>query len=443
MRSIRRYRPIDISWITRDGWLLLTPRIIQSFARSALVVLLAIYLEKQGLSTAKIGIFFTAGLAGGTFFAFILALKGDRLGRRRVMVYLTLAASLPGFALFATDDFLMLCTFAFLGSLAIGGGGGDPLQIMERAAMPETVTPEKRTDLFAIAAIFRNAASALGALSAGLPIIFQSAFGWGEVDSFKPIMLGYAILVALSAVMYALLSPKVTVAKPPKWVNPATLPHRGVIFRLSGLFALDSFGHGLVLESLVSLWFHNEFGLSIGSLAFLWFGWHLITASSFWIAARLAARIGHVNTIVFAHLPSNLFLIALPFAPTAWVAILLWQIRSFFQLMDSPVRNSYIVGIVPSEERVAMSAYTSISQTGATSVTPTVAGALWGVGSAAIPFVSAGIIRVTYDLLLWYIFHNLKTEEEKASEQEATSEQTPTEDRSSEVSPAADNPPAS
>ena len=184
MRSTRGLRLIDISWITRDGWLLLTPRVVQSFARSALVVLLAIYLQQQGLSTAKIGIFSTAGLAGATFFAIILALKGDRLGRRRVMVYLILAASLPGFALFATDDFLILCAFAFMGSLSIGGGGGDPVQIMERADMPETVPPEKRTDLFAIAANLRNASSALGALAAGLPVISQSTLGMSEVDSY-------------------------------------------------------------------------------------------------------------------------------------------------------------------------------------------------------------------------------------------------------------------
>ncbi|MCH7477196.1 MAG: LysM peptidoglycan-binding domain-containing protein [SAR324 cluster bacterium] len=190
----------------------------------------------------------------------------------------------------------------------------------------------------------------------------------------------------------------------------------------------------------MSLWFHDHFGIGLSSLAFLWFGWHLIIATSFWVAARLAARIGHINTIVFAHIPSNLFLIALPFAPTAWVAITLWQVRSFFQLMDSPVRNSYIVGIVPSEERVAMSAYTSISQTGAAAITPTVAGAVWNIGSAAIPFISAGVIRVTYDILLWLMFHNLKTEEEKASAQVPGSEQMPAGPQPKEVPPTAEPP---
>ena len=420
---IVKNRLIDVSWISRDGWLLLAPRFVQAFARTALVVLLAIYLEKQGLSLTKIGLFFTVGLVGGTCYSFLLALKGDWLGRRRVMIYLTMVGSLPGFALFATDEFLILCVFAFLGSLVIGGGGGDPLQVMERAALPETCPPEKRTDMFAIAAITRNAGAGLGALAAGLPVIFQSSFGMSEVNSIKPIILSYAILMLVAGLLYSLLSARITMVRPPKWVNPVTLPHRGIIFKLSGLFALDSFGHGFVLESLVSLWFHDHFGISIGSLAFLWFVWHLITASSFWFAARLAARIGHVNTIVFAHLPSNLFLIALPFAPEAWVAITIWQVRSFFQLMDSPIRNSYIVGIVPPEERVAMSAYTSISQTGAAATTPTVAGAVWGIESATIPFVSAGVIRVGYDLLLWYMFRNLKTEEEKAKEEAEVEDQ--------------------
>ena len=413
----RRSPRFDLSWINRDGWLLIVARFIQSLARGSMVVFLAIYLSLQGLSAPQIGLFFTFGLIGATVFAFILALKGDRLGRRRVMVFFSVAAGTLGFALFAINDVFSLMLFSFVGSLAIGGAGGDPLAVLERAALPETCPPEKRTDLFAINSIARSSGSAIGALAGALPLLLQGSFGVGEVDSYKPVMLGYGCIMLLSALLYKALSPKIEIAKAPQWVNPVTLPHRGVIFRLSGLFALDSFGHGLVLESLVSLWFHERHGLELGSIALIWFGWNVITSMSYWIAARVAARIGHINTIVFAHIPSNLLLVLLPFAPTAWVAVLLWQVRAFFQLMDSPVRNSYIVAIVPSEERVAMSAYTSISQTGARSIAPTIAGILWRVGSTSVPFISAGILRVIYDLLLWYQFHDLQTDEEKAKEE--------------------------
>ena len=417
MRISRWLPSFDVSWISRDAWLFLVARFLSSVARGSMVVFLAIYLDLQGLSVAQIGLFFTFGLVGATFFASILAVKGDHLGRRRVMVFFSVAAATLGFVLFTIDDAAILLLFSFAGSLAIGGGGGDPIGVLERAALPETCPPEKRTDLFAINSIARSSGSALGALAGAIPAILHGSLGFGEVDSYKPMMLAYGSVMLLSALLYNSLSPRIEIARPPKWVNPVTLPHRGVIFKLSGLFALDNFGHGLVLESLVTLWFHEHYGLELASLAFIWFGWNLITSISYWVAARLAARIGHINTIVFAHIPSNLLLLLLPFAPTAWLAVTLWQVRAFFQLMDSPVRSSYIVAIVPSEERIAMTAYTSISQTGAMSVAPSLAGALWRVGSTSIPFISAGVLRVVYDILLWYMFHDLRTEEEKAKKQ--------------------------
>ena len=417
MRISVRLPSLDLSWISRDAWIFLVARFLQSVARGAMVVSLAIYLGLQGLSAAQIGLFFAFGLIGATFFAFILALKGDNLGRRRVMVFFSVAAGILGLVLFTIDDVSILLLFAFVGSLVIGGAGGDPIGVLERAALPETCPPEKRTYLFAINSIARSSGSALGALAGGIPAILQGSLGFGEIDSFKPMMLAYGSIMILTALLYKSLSPRIEVAKPPKWVNPITLPHRGVIFKLSGLFALDSVGHGLVLESLVSLWFHEQHGVGIGSLAFLWFWWNIITSISYLVAARLAGRIGHINTIVFAHIPSNLLLILLPFAPTAWLAVAIWQVRAFFQLMDSPIRNSYIVAIVPSEERIAMTAYTSISQTGSRAGAPSLTGALWGMGYASVPFIAAGVLRVVYDILLWYMFHDLKTEEEKAKKQ--------------------------
>ena len=417
MRISERLPSFDLSWISRDARLFLVARFLSSVARGSMVVSLAIYLGLQGLSVAQIGLFFTFGLVGATFFAFILALKGDHLGRRRVMVFFSVAAGVLGFVLFTINDVSTLLLFAFVGSLAIGGAGGDPLGVLERAALPETCPPEKRTYLFAINSIARSSGSALGALAGGIPAILHGSLGFDEVDSFKPMMLAYGSIMLLTALLYKSLSPTIEIAKPPKWVNPVTLPHRGVIFKLSGLFALDNFGHGLVLESLISLWFHEQHGVGIGSLAFIWFWWNLITSISYLVAARLAGRIGHINAIVFAHIPSNLLLILLPFAPTAWLAVTLWQVRAFFQLMDSPVRNSYIVAIVPSEERIAMTAYTSISQTGSMSVAPSLSGVLWRMGFAGVPFIAAGALRVVYDILLWYMFHDLKTEEEKAKRQ--------------------------
>ena len=237
--------------------------------------------------------------------------------------------ALSGIALVMSESFSVLILAAFLGNLSgfVGGGGMGPL---EQAVLAGSATPQRRTDLFALFSLIGTIAGSLGALASGLPTLLQRALGLEELASFHPVFVAYTALALLTALLYSRLSSRVELPSgEARWANPFTLPSRSRIFTLAGLFTVDSFGTGLIVQSLASYWFFTRFGLQPGQLGALFFASHVLTAVSLWAAARLARRIGLLNTMVFTHIPSSLSLIAVPFVPEAWMAIALWLLRAF------------------------------------------------------------------------------------------------------------------
>ena len=259
-----------------------------------------------------------------------------------------------GVVMVLTDDVLVLTAFAFLGYLSgVGGGGGaQPTQPMEQASLADAASDDRRTDLFAVYGIVSTSAAAVGALAAGLPDVIQGQLGLTELAAFKAMFIAFVVLLVAVALLYGMLSSGVE-ARPEarRWVNPLTLPSRRIIFTLAALFSVDHFAGSLLLQSLVAYWFNTRFGLELGTLALVFFFSHVLAAISLWLAARIAARIGLINTMVFTHIPASLFLIAAAFAPTATLAVLFWQLRSFLSQMDVPTRTSYTMAVVGPEER--------------------------------------------------------------------------------------------
>ncbi|HEY5864235.1 MAG TPA: MFS transporter, partial [Candidatus Tectomicrobia bacterium] len=272
---------------------------------------------------------------------------------------------------------------------------------------------QRRTDLFALGSIVGTIAGSLGALAAGVPTLLQRAFGLAELASFHPMFVAYAVLALLTALLYSRLSSRVELSSgEARWTNPFTLPSRGRIFTLAGLFTVDSFGTGLIVQSLVSYWFFTRFGLQPGSLGALFFASSILTAISLWVAARLARRIGLLNTIVFTHIPSSLFLIAVPFVPEAWMAITLWLLRAFFVQMDAPTSQSYTMAVVAPAEQIAMASATTVTRSAGLAAGPSVGTALWTAIGPSAPFIVGGTVKIAYDLTLWWMFRRVKPPEE-------------------------------
>jgi predicted MFS family arabinose efflux permease len=197
-----------------------------------------------------------------------------------------------------------------------------------------------------------------------------------------------------------------------RWVNPLRLPSRARIMTLAGLFTVDSFGTGLLGQSLAAYWFFTRFGIPAQELGLMFFASHVLTAISLWVAARLASRIGLVNAMVLTHIPSSLLLIAIPFLPEPWLAVLFWLVRAFLVQMDAPTSQSYTMAVVGPEERSAMAAATSVSRSAGIAAGPAAAAALWGATSASAPFVVGGVSKIIYDLTLWVLFRRVKPPEE-------------------------------
>ena len=416
--SIVRHLPLR--WLTRDAWMFMLARGTRTFGRGAVGVLLAIYLDRIGFSVVQITLFISLGAAGSAFFAFVVALVGDTLGRRRLLVLFSLATAAAGLALVLTDQFLILGTAAFFGSFVVGGGGyGGPIQPLESASLPETAPPERRTDLFAIGGIVSTAAGALGALAAGLPVIFQSSFGVGELTSFKLVFAGYSALLAVQVLFYGLLSSVVEVrtARKQIWNNPLRLRSRRFIFSLTGIWSMDHFATGILVHSLVALWFFTKFEMELESIALIFFGSQIMSSLSLWTAAKLANRFGLVNTMVFTHIPGTLIIVAIPFMPFGWLAATLWLVRGFTNLMDTPAKQSYSMGMVAADERSAMGGINNVARNSMGTVSPILGGVLWNSFFPGAIFLACAAGKAIYLVSMYFTFRNVKPPEEQEREQ--------------------------
>jgi MFS family permease len=389
-------------------------RALYTCAHGSIAVLIALYLDKLGFGLIRIGLFLSAGVAGSAVFAFITTLVSERVGRRRLLVLFTLLSASAGLALVFTSNYIILLLFAFVGSISgVVGGASGSTQPLEQASLPDTAPPEKTTDLFAIYRIIGLSGVAIGTLAAGLPPIYQKVFGVTEIDSFRIVFIAITLFLLIAAIFYRLLSPAVEAGgTEQKWINPLRLPSRRIIFTLTGLFSLDHFAGSLFMQSLAAYWFYSKFGLTLESLALVFFFSQILAAISLWLAAKLANRIGLINTMVFTHIPSSLFLIAAAFAPAAWLAILFWQLRAFLSMMDVPTRDSYTMSVVQPNERVAMAGIHIVGRSISGTFGPSIATALWQVFSATVPLLGCAILKITYDLSLYFMFRNVKPPQE-------------------------------
>jgi predicted MFS family arabinose efflux permease len=220
----------------------------------------------------------------------------------------------------------------------------------------------------------------------------------------------YGALGLASFVLYQRLSP---LAEADGGTAPSALgPSRRRVYGLAALFSLDAFGGGLVLNSLLALWLFERFGLDVATTGAIFFATGLCSAASFFAAVPLARRFGLVNTMVFTHLPSSVFLVLVAFAPTLWLAFVLLVLRSLLSQMDVPTRSSYVMAVVQPEERPAAASVTAVPRSLASAAAPLLSGWLLGVSAFGWPLVAAGVLKIAYDLMLLRSFARVKPPEE-------------------------------
>ena len=400
-------------WVARDAALIIAARAIHTFAQGVLAALLGVHLAAAGLSPFQIGLFFSLGFAGTAALSFVSALASERVGRRGLLVGYTALAAIAGAALAASGDPLVLLGAAFAGAFTGAAGNVGPTQSLEQAALAGAASPARRTELFALYRVAAAVAAALGALAAATPIALQAWAGMSELAALRSML---ALLVGLRlgvAVLFALLSGEAEApGRRREWVNPLRLPSRRRIFTLTALFSLDHLAGAIVVRALLALWFVDRFGLDLTGLAALFFGVQVISIGSLWAAGKIAKRIGLINTMTWAHLPSALLLIGVAFSPWAWLAVAFLLARSLFDQMDVPARDSYIMAVVEPRERVAMGSVHILGRSVAGTIGPTLsAGVLQAVAFSA-PLIGSGVLKTAYVLSLWALFRNVRPPEE-------------------------------
>jgi MFS family permease len=233
-------------------------------------------------------------------------------------------------------------------------------------------------------------------------------------------VLGYAAAGLVLAVQFLFLSKSVEV-KPQERSSSAGAraflglhQSKGVVARLSGLFAIDAFGGGFVMQSIMAYWFHTRWGVSPGMLGAIFFGANIFAAVSALSASWLASKIGLVNTMVFTHLPSNVLLILVPLMPNVELAIVMLLLRFTISQMDVPTRQSYVMATVRPDERSAAAGVTAVARSVGASISPSLGTILLAspMLMGGLPFVLGGSLKIVYDLLLYRSFVKTRPPEE-------------------------------
>jgi MFS family permease len=395
-----------------DGRHLFASRILRMFAYGSLAVVLVLYLASLGLDAFTIGAILTLTLVGDTIISLWLTTHADRIGRRRVLIAGSLLMVVAGVAFVATSWVPLLIVAATIGVISPTGNEVGPFLAVEQAALSETTSDERRISIFAWYNLAGYVATAFGALAAGIATQVMLAAGLTELTAYRVILIAYATIGLAMAVIFARVSP--AVEAPPAVTAEDGIRlrlglgrSRRIVGRLSALFALDAFGGGFVPQSLMAYWFHLRFGVEPGVLGAVFFGANLLAAVSSLSAARIAARIGLINTMVFTHLPSNVLLILVPLMPSLPLAVACLLLRYTLSQMDVPTRQSYVMAVVDPAERSAAAGVTGIARTTGAAISPALSAPLVAnAGLASLPFFLAGGLKIAYDLLLYRAFRS-------------------------------------
>jgi MFS family permease len=401
----------------KDRSIILTGAFLRALATGMIGVLIGIHLARQGMGPAAIGSIISAGLAGATVASALVTFGGDRFGRRRTMIVLSLLGGLGGIIVAFAPDMWVTGAAAFLGMLNGMGRDRGASSILDQALLPATATDKGRTAAFAAYNVVQDAGHAFGALAAGIPSLIHAAVPIGEADALRVAVGIYALLLASTAILYRGLSPAVEV---PAVKGPAlSRASRRVLTKISALFALDAVGGGFLVSALIAYFFFERFGADERVTGLLFFFARAANALSHIAAAWLAKRIGLVNTMVFTHIPSSLLLVTVPFAPTFTIAAALFLMREGLVEMDVPTRQSYVMAVVAPHERTAASGVTSLVRLGGWAVAPGFAGMAMAGTSLGAPLVVGASLKIVYDILLYAAFRRLPPPEERRGAQGA------------------------
>ena len=421
--GFKSYFPQALHTLTSDGRYLFTTRIARLFSYGFLSVILVLYLAKLGLSETEIGLLLTLTLVGDTFISLLMTTTAERIGRKRMLIIGAGLMFFAGIVFALTENVVLLLIAATVGVISPSGYEVGPFLAIEQAALSQTVSNSKRTDVFAWYNLVGSFATAIGAFFGGGLIQVLQGAGVTSIKSFQIVVFGYAAMGIILGLLFTRLSPLVEASIENKHEGTLSVIQsrfglhrsRRIVLKLSALFGLDAFAGGFVMQSIVAYWFYVRFGAKPALLGGIFFGANVLAGFSALAAARIANRIGLVNTMVFTHIPSNILLMLVPLMPNLQLAIALLLLRYSISQMDVPTRQSYTMAVVEPDERSAAAGVTGVARTIGASISPVFTGPMLASRALlSMPFFLAGGIKIIYDLMLYRSFRAVNPPEEKS-----------------------------
>lgn len=384
---------------------LLIGRGLRGFCDGFVAVLLPAYLLALGFGQLDVGLVSSATLIGSALATILVGMFAGRYPLHRM---LTLAAGLmaaTGMGFAGLSALWPLLLVAFVGTLNPSSGDVSLFLPLEQARLAGSTAGDARTAIFARYSLVGAVSAAVGALAAAIPGWLVAHAGLSVLAALRAMFGIYALVGAALWFLYRRLP------EPQAQDRSRTAPlgpSRGIVTRLALLFSVDAFAGGLVVNSLLSLWLMQRFGLSLAAAGQFFFWAGLLTAGSQLAAVPLARKIGLLNTMVFTHIPASLCLIAAAFAPSLALTLTLLLVRSALSQMDVPTRTAYVMAVVTPPERPAAASFTAVPRSLASALGPTLAGALLAMGWAGAPLVACGLLKIGYDLALLGAFRRVK-----------------------------------
>ena len=384
---------------------LLAGRAVRAFVDGYVAVLLPAYLLELGLASLDVGLLSTATLAGSALATFAVGAIGHRWAHRRLLRGAALAMAATGFAFAAVSGFWPLALIAFVGTLNPSSGDVSVFSPLEQARLAEHAAGGGRAALFARYSVTGVLFAAVGALAAGVPAWIAAHTGYSLLAALRAMFVLYGIAGIAVWVLYRELP------DPPRMPEEQPGPlvaSRAIVVRLAAIFCIDSFAGGLVVNSLLALWLFQRFGVSLSGAGLFFFCAGMLSAASQLAAPVVARRIGLLNTMVFTHIPSSIFLILAALAGRVEVAIGLLLLRSALSQMDVPTRTAFVMAVVTPSERSAAASFTAVPRSLASALSPSLGGALFAAGALSAPLLACGVLKIVYDLTLLYAFRKYR-----------------------------------
>ena len=374
-------------------------------------IILPAYLSELGFDPFRIGMVATAALLGSAATTLAVGFLAARYDLRNLLLIGALVMALTGLAVANSHALVLILIIVFIGSLNPSTGDLGMIVPLEHAMLARGAADTDRTRIFARYSLIGTASTAAGALAAATPD-FAVSLGASRLGALEAMFYVYAALGAIGVLLYWRLP------HAPQQANTRLAglgPSRRIVYKLAALFSLDAFAGGFVVPSILALWLFERFDLSLAVASVFFFWTNVLSALSYPVAVRLARRFGLVNTMVFTHIPSSLCLVLAAFSPSLPIVLGLLLVRAALAQMDVPTRTSYVMAVVTPAERTAAASVTAVPRSLASSISPTLSGALLATSFAGLPLVACGVLKIVYDIALLLSFRHVKPPEERST----------------------------